>query len=329
MNFSNEITDYETLRLNYCYRDGFVFTSISEPANIYDAILIRNPISCNTNSPILGFSNRSLDEHIVFINKHKISKAIVIAENLEFITNCPSLEHLVIIPSNSDGFSLDYSPLYKMRRIFSLDCYPCFNTKQPSLLTVIDCSKISELRKLWVRYSGVINYENINSLEELYLYDCKKLSDLRTIGGDTNLKKLSCISCGLKSLNGIENLKQLQWFDVSYCKTLYDINMLSNIHESLRMLSIESCSRISDFSCLSHLDKIEFLELLGNNAISNLDFISVMHNLQLFSCTMNIVDGNISPCLSIPYADLKNRKHYNFKNAELSKIINPRGFQFT
>lgn len=328
MNLNHEITDYEMLRLHYCYRDGFVFTSISNPTNVYDAILIRNPASCDAHSPKLGFSEKSLAEHIAFIHEHKISKAIIIAEDLSFLTDCPSLESLVIIPARDGGSALDYSPLYQMKQIASLDCYPHADPKQHSSSTVIDCSKLCGLRKLWIRHSGVVNYGAIDGLEELYLYDCHTLSDLQTIGGNTNLKKLSCTSCKLRSLNGIEKLDKLQWLDVCYGRALEDITELTGIHAPFRMLSIENCPKITDFSCLSHLDKIEFLELLGSNTLSDLNFISCMPNLQLFSCTMNVADGNISPCLSVPYVDLKKRRHYNLKNADLSKTIPPKGFQF-
>ena len=92
----NKLND-EVNNFDFChcvYREGFVFTCVTEPANILDSIVIRNPEKCDCWSPKKSFSKHSLDEHIAFINKHKIKKAVVIAEDLRFITQCPSLEYI-------------------------------------------------------------------------------------------------------------------------------------------------------------------------------------------------------------------------------------------
>lgn len=45
-----------------------------------------------------------------------------------------------------------------------------------------------------------------------------------------------------------------------------------------------------------------------------------LKNLKLFCFSMNVLDGDLSPCLSIACVDsFKNRKHYNLKDCELPK----------
>ena len=35
---------------------------------------------------------------------------------------------------------------------------------------------------------------------------------------------------------------------------------------------------------------------------------------------MNVLDGDITPCVGISYVSLANRRHFNLKNSDLSKI---------
>ena len=45
-----------------------------------------------------------------------------------------------------------------------------------------------------------------------------------------------------------------------------------------------------------------------------------LSNLEFFILTMNVLNGNMDVCKEIPYAYIQNRKHYNLKDKELSKI---------
>ena len=48
-NLNDAVFDFD---FNHCiYRNGFVFTSVTEPANVLDGIVIRNPQSCDCWSP--------------------------------------------------------------------------------------------------------------------------------------------------------------------------------------------------------------------------------------------------------------------------------------
>ena len=108
------ITNVELLKNRVCFVDGFAFTSlanIGNPANIFDAIIIRNPQDAQCFTPKLGRSSRTLEEHIGFVNQHRLTKAVIIADDIHFLLECPSLQYLQVIPADTCD-SFDFSPLY-------------------------------------------------------------------------------------------------------------------------------------------------------------------------------------------------------------------------
>lgn len=114
-------------------RNGYIFTSIMEPANILDAIVVRKLEKCFASSLKKALSEHSFEEHIKIINQLKIEKAIIIAENIEFIVQCPSLKYLQIVPANSASNAFDYSPLYKMPEIKYLSVVTEYGDLRPCL----------------------------------------------------------------------------------------------------------------------------------------------------------------------------------------------------
>lgn len=128
------------------------------------------------------------------------------------------------------------------------------------------------------------------------------------------------IKCELHSLDGIENSKKMQCLYLHYNRSLRDINALSKVKKTLRALRIENCPKIEDFSVLGELENLELLELTGKNSLPDLQFIKKMKNLKTFVFDMNVMDGDLSPCLDLSYVhSRKNRKHYNVKDKEMPR----------
>ena len=65
----------------------------------FDAIVIHHPMWTRHYSSYYPRSNKSLEEHIDFIKKNHIKKAIVVAEDLHFLEQCPELEYIDINPA--------------------------------------------------------------------------------------------------------------------------------------------------------------------------------------------------------------------------------------
>lgn len=297
--------------------DGFVFSAITNPANVYDAIVIRNPTDCPCSSPLLCFSNHSLDEHIEYINKYNISKAVVIADNIFFITKCPSLSYLEIIPSDTALDKFDYSPLYTLPNLKSLRCKTKYG-KYEEYSCNIDYSPIKTLECLSVDGAGHNKYNLLPNLKSLMIanYKSEDISDIT----NKNMDLLNLVQCNIKSLNGIEKTENMKCLYLHYLRSLQDITAIRHVRKSLTALVIDKCPKINDFSVIEELDNLEYLELCGHNSLQSLDFLYKLKNLKTFIFDVNIIDGDLSPCLNLPCAvSIKNRKHYNLKDSQLPK----------
>ena len=71
---------------------------------------------------------------------------------------------------------------------------------------------------------------------------------------------------------------------------------------------------------------MEALSLKGKNDLPSLDFVKNMPNLTWLILTMNVLDGDMTPCLKLPYVDIKAKKHYNLRNRDLPKNSPKGGF---
>ena len=320
----HEVVDYKALADHYIIRDGYVFVALTHPYNVFDAILIRQPKNAKCFSPCLPYPKRDFDEHIALINELKLEKAVIIASNIDFIEECPSLKHLKIIPSEDSGNGFDYSPLYNMPEIKSLWGATIYGRNE-EFFTTLDYSKIKGIEEFGINNSRYLNYQNVTTLKSLALSNFKG-QDLRNTFSSLELDTLSIIQCKVKSLEGIQKSQNMQCLYLYYNRALQDISALLKVKKSLRALRIENCPKIEDFSVLGELKNLELLELSGENELPSLSFLKNMKKLKTFIFSMNVKDGDLTPCLDLSYVySKKNRKHYNLKDTELPKAQYVRG----
>lgn len=310
------ITDGNVLRQGFIVRNGFVFVLGKTPA-VYDTLLIRFP--ADAVGPVKNaYSSRTIEEHIQLINQYKLEKAKIICRDLSFITRCLSLNEISIYPDDLGSDCFDYSPLYSMANLKSLCCRTQYGIKE-QYSTSIDYSRIQGLKEISATGKGHNGYEQVPSLETLWISNCKKYKDFQYINCSVHLQDVTMIQCGLQTLDGIEKCLELQSLALYHNRALTDISALCHLRDTLRSLVIEGCSRITDFTVLSNLENLEHLQLYGSNTLSNLSFLKKMHRLKTFTFTVNVEDGNLSLCKDVPYVSCKNRKHYNLKDSQLPK----------
>ena len=313
---------------NHCVnRDGFIFTPITEPANIFDGIVIRNPIQCDCWSPKKSFSFHSLQEHIDLINKCKLEKAIIIAEDISFITQCPTLKYIEIIPADTAKKDFDYSPLYEMPELKFLLCKTQYGGCFEPYSTTIDYSQLNGLVDINIDGKGHLKYEKLQGIETINISGDNH-ENLEWLQMCHNLKKISFVKPKLKTFKGINHLSRLQQISIDNGRSLSDISALEYTSETLRSLSIVNCPKIEDFTFLESLCNLEHLELFGNNYLPNLKFLGSMKKLKTFCFSMNVLDCDLSPCMQVPYVNVsKWRKSYNIKNRQLPKQLPQKPFE--
>jgi len=314
--FDEIISDTHTLCNRYIEREGFIFTSLTHPRNVYDAIVLKNIKS--EKGLFRGFPNpqRSFEDHIQFINDNLIEKAVIFSDDISFLEKVPTLMYLEIVLK--EDAIIDFSVLYKFPEIKSLTVY---QEGREDLLAELDYSKIRGLQDIHISGKSHIGFENIDTLKSLTItgYKGKHLKDLFD---SKRLDTLCLFNSKIESLLGIDNSDCVQCVYLYYNRYLVNIDNLKSVKNTLRTLIIENCSKIKDFSVLSELDNLEFLKIIGSNSIPDLNFIKDMKNLKTFIFDINIEDGDLTPCLKLSYVcSKKNRKHYNLKNFDLPKDI--------
>lgn len=308
---------------NSKYIDEKLFVPVTFPYNKPDGILIENLHDWDI---------------IRYINEKNITKVYVQHVcDFNFLRHCTNIEHLSIelrLPEseyskcpqkdNSIIKEYDLNSLYCLKRLRSLSIgeneVPFVKTK-----VHIDLSKIPNLQYLACQYSYVTQIDALNNLLVLRCNGYNK-KDLFSICSSKDVNTIDLGFSKIESLVGIEQFKRLQCLYLYYNRKLRDISSLTKVKKSLRALRIKNCSGIEDFSALGELENLELLELNGSNILPSLDFLKTMKNLKTFVFNMNVLDGDLTPCLAMSYVfSAKNRKHYNLKDIDLPKGLYVRG----
>lgn len=260
-----------------------------------------------------------LEDYKQFIIENRIEQAQIIMPNLNILDYCKNLKYLNIAPSYTAPANFDFSPLYEIPEVLSLNCCNQYGDKN-QYISEIDYSKINGIVELIVGINkGTKNYNRIETLKSLQVGAfCS--SDISDLFCSKELDSLRLIECKVSSLKGIEKATKLQCLYLHYNRTLQDITALNKVKKTLKALRIENCPKIKDFSVLEELENLELLELTGSNELPSLKFIKSLKNLKTFVFNMNVKDGDLTPCMNLSYVySEKNRKHYNLKDCELPK----------
>ena len=309
-------------------KDGFVFYSQNQ-SGVSEAILLSNPPRAYAYETPYIYVEQPLEAQIDFVNRNKLERAIVVADNISFITQCPTLKYLTIYPSMTAGPKFDYSPLYDMPDLKSLACRTIYegfrnsaDRKVRKFSTQIDYSRIKgNLIDINTPSSvkGHLNYNQVKTLRSLSL-DGYRGENLQDAFSSPVLDTLWMLFSSIQSLEGIEQSERMQCIFLHRLYSLRDISALAKVKKTLRALLIDSCPNITDFSVLEELENLELLEIHGKNQLPSLQFIRKLKKLKTLHFTVNILDGDLTPCLDLEWASYwPNRRHYNLKNTDLPK----------
>lgn len=283
-----------------------------------DYLVILSPFDVVWESPVLARSQKTLEEHIQYIQENQFEKVYIVADDIAFLRQCPTITSLKIIPAYSAA-KFDYSPIYHMPNLKELNCQTVYGHKD-ALKADVDYSHFPSLQCVYASGAkGHRNLESVKGLRHLYLGQGQPASKLLTGFDFSELEKLDLCQSPIRSLNGIDQAACIQKLSLSYCRSLEDVAALASVGKTLTSLEIESCGKIKDFSWLYHLPNLENLVLFGSNTLPNLSFLDSMPNLKSFRFTMNVLDGDLGLCKNVPYVYCKNRKHYNLKDEDLPK----------
>lgn len=286
----------------------FEFTSIMYPFNQKHAIKINE-------------NQHTVEEYIEYINKHKLEQAEIVMPDLNVLDSCPTLKYLKIWPSINADENFDFSQLYKVPEIRMLNCRNVYGERH-QFIGKIDYSQISGLEDLSLSVNkGTINYNKIDNLKSLSIGGFKgEKGDLTNLFCSSILDTLELRECKEYALDGLEISERLQCLYISYNRNLKDISALAKVKDTLTTLRIQNCSKIEDFSVLNELENLELLEIWGSNSLDDLRFLKNMKKLKTFIFNVNVLNGDLTPCLDLSYVYCdKSKKNYNLKDKDLPK----------
>ena len=283
-----------------------------------DSLVILSPFDVIWEAPVLARSLRTLEEQVELIRTHQIEKVFVVAEDISFLRDCPSIRTLRIIPAYS-AQTFDCAPLYDLPNLQELEIQTVYGEKD-SRVAEVDYSRLPKLKRVTV--CGAKGHKNLTcakGLEMLSLGEGQPVGKTLTGLDVSALEELELCRSTVRSLEGIEDAAKLRNIRLLHCRALENLTALGNVGESLTSLELDSCGKVKDFSWLCQLTKLEHLVLCGSNTLPNLQFLEHMPRLKSFRFTVNVLDGDLSLCKGVPDVYCKNRKHYNLKHEELPK----------
>lgn len=281
------------------------FVALHYPYSVRDALMIRNSIS---------------DEEKQYIIDNKVEKLYLTnVIDTDFLLDCNCIRYLsYLLPINPEGMITA-----KLQGLLSLQSLKLLEfvelDDEIKVPYQIEMTNYHQLEYFKGNFLRVRNLEQCILLKTLRLRNINQ-SNLLVLSNLRELDTLEIIESKILNLDGIETKEKLQCLYLHYNRKLQDISKLAHVKRSLKTLVIENCAKIKDFSVLNELENLEHLKLIGSNNLSDLSFLKNLKNLKTFIISMNVLNGDLSLCLDIPYVFIqKGRKHYNYSDKHMRK----------
>lgn len=295
-----------------CLFEGFVFTMETNFRGYY--MLLHN-FPDERLKPFINGSKKNLVEHVNFICDNNVDSLIIYLKDINFLSECESVRRLkLFLPKKNCDFN--FEPLYTIKKLKNLHLHQLGYENKIEL----DFENLSCIEYLFLYIEDYSFIKNISKLDSLKALDLRDFN-LKSIEMDIIPRNLNCLKLygsNIKDLKGIENSTSLERIELNVMDNLVDISDLSKIKNTLKILKIDDCDKIKDFSVLNELKNLEYLELCGRNKIKDLDFLNKMDKLKIFKFSFKVENGDLSNCLKIPHVEcVKNFKFYNLRKEDM------------
>ncbi|WP_249222094.1 hypothetical protein [Planococcus alpniumensis] len=267
-------------------------------------VLIRN----GKNGATVLIGKHNLQESIHYIQAHQITNIEITYRydkvQIDFLSECPGIENIILEGQSVENFEGAYH-LKGLRTLIINDA---------SLALKIDLSQLTSLEEIFGKLPPkTLAIESLINLKKMMIWGYEsKEQNLKEFAGFKNLVHLELINSNIISLEGIQELKMLNFLGLSRMKGLTDIEAIQHLTENLTKLQIHLVKNIQDFSPIEKLRMLEYLSLNSCGDIPSIRFTKHLHNLKtLIFEDSNVVDGDVSPCVGLEHVYFTDNKHYS------------------
>lgn len=261
-----------------------------------------------------------LGDYVDYIQKNNIKKIQINElyykkDHVDFLEKCPELEDINI----SSIHIKDIESIYKLKSLRKLGIHV------PNIS--LDLSKLQELDELDLEWNkNIKGLESCSNLRKLFLLQYKPINkNLEELQGLVKLRNLTLTQSNILSFQGVSSLVELKTLELNYLRNILQLDELEQNAESMEVLSIQSCKKISNWDSLIKQKKLKQISLANCGKIPSVHFTYQLTNLSTFIFMETLVeDGDLTPLLKLDYVAFNDKKHYSHKSSDFNKVIEER-----
>mgnify|MGYP000462481720 CR=1 FL=1 len=148
-----------------------------------------------------------------------------------------------------------------------------------------------------------------------------KTKNLEQFSDLKNLESLELIQSNITSLLGAEGLESLEKLGLFYLRSFNDLKYIEYLTNSLRILEIENCKKICDFTPIAELEGLEKLFMMDCGELASIQFVNQLPQLKLLAFGgTTVLDGDLYPCERIEEVYFTQKKHYTHRLKENTAV---------
>ncbi len=128
-------------------------------------------------------------------------------------------------------------------------------------------------------------HKNFDTLENIKYLMLSRLNrpDLKIVSNFKKLIEFEIVYGYNDSLEGLQGMQFLRKLDLLYLQNLSNVEALEKINDSLKELKVIGCKKITDYSPIEQLEKLDMLVISEGNPIKSVSFLD----------KFNLKDGHI------------------------------------
>ena len=272
----------------------------------------------------LEFEAKNVEEGLLIAKEKLIDNFICDFHPTDNITDLSFLNSTIV-----KGLNVTFSGLKSNAELNEFNNLRILLSLFGKPVTLLDFSKLTKIEELEITYNNKVDgLSKLVNLRELRLWKyMPRTKDLVEFRGYSKVKKILLVQPVIESLDGIQELHQLNTLEIVKPKGLkYFFKTTHKKYlENIERLSFSFCKDF-DFESMPVLKNVNSFSIADNGTIKTLETIlQKIPNLKLlFFTRTELLDGNLDYLLDHPTLEkvaIDHKKLYNKKEKEINAIL--------